>query len=204
MNRFVLISYKNSSLGNYFLQCAAKIEGVLAEQNPNAEIIILKNQNCSQLYLDEKLSQINSDSFLLAAYCHGLEDSFNSSSGTPFVKKGKNDYLFRNGFIFTNSCYSGAMLGPALIENRAELFVGFNDETFVELGYADIFADCDNFPLMLFLLKREFYEEKRAELLKTIKDFYNQQVDKLDHFAAGRLIDNRDSLVIYFSDTESV
>ncbi|MCW9133899.1 hypothetical protein OF830_24000 [Bacillus paramycoides] len=76
--------------------------------------------------LGERTSQL--DAVIISA--HGGEDSIlKPVSGGAFERAIKLDdaYLFRNKFVFANSCYAAQKFGPALVANGAFTFVGFND-----------------------------------------------------------------------------
>ncbi|MGX5497619.1 hypothetical protein ACWKT9_00130 [Bacillus wiedmannii] len=76
--------------------------------------------------LGERTSQL--DAVIISA--HGWGDSIlKPVSGGTFEKAIKLDdaYLFRNKFVFANSCYTAKEFGPALVANGAFTYVGFND-----------------------------------------------------------------------------
>ena len=203
MKTIILLYYEDVEVGDYFVKCAAYIKGYLEENYPEAKIKEIKDHLCNQLYVETQLSQANSEEFLFASYSHGSKDSLFGPQQTPFLKVDENDHLLKNGYVFSNSCFGGAELGPALIKKEAMLFVGFNEVTFVYLEYLDIFAACDNYPLLLFFIRGSFCKDEKAELEKKIKNFYNQQIDKVyakDIWAASRLEHNRNALVLYFKE----
>ena len=203
MKTIILLYYEDVVLGDYFVKCAAYIKGYLEENYPDAEIKEIKDHLCNQLYVETRLSRVNSEEFLFVSYCHGSKDSFYGPHQDPLIKVNENDHLLKNGFVFSNSCFSGAELGPALIKKGAMLFVGFNDRTDIYPGYSEIFAVCDNYPIILFFMRGGFCQNEKTELEKKIKNFYNQQIDKLYkkcYFAASRLEHNRNTLVLYFKE----
>ena len=206
MNPIILLYYKDEKLNDYFEKCAAYIKGYLKENYPDAEIVEINDQKCNPVYVEEKLSEINGREFLFASYCHGSRDSCNDPQGNPFIKVNENDHMLRDGLVFTNSCHSGAELGPALMEKGAFFFVGFDDIVSIYPDYTETFAACDNFPFLLYLME-DFTKNEKVEVERKIKNFYDQQIDKLlkkDVWAAKMLMTNRDSLVLYFSQEDKL
>ena len=203
MKTIILLYYEDVDVGDYFVKCAAYIKGYLEENYPDAKIKEIKDHLCNQLYVETQLSHVNSEEFLFASYCHGEKDSLYGPHKDPLIKVNENDHLLKNGYVFSNSCFSGADLGPAVIKKKAMLFVGFNDRVYIYPEFSGIFAACDNYPILLFFMRGSFCQDEKAELEKKIKNFYNQQIDKLYKkcmWAASRLEHNRNALVLCFKE----
>lgn len=87
--------------------------------------------------LSEKLSLVNSKSFLCCWFGHGTDESF-CMNDENIVTTIDNHYIFSNALIYTFSCLNGGTLADVLLSNNTKAFVGYNGNANCPYGIDDV------------------------------------------------------------------
>ncbi len=59
---------------------------------------------------------------------HGSEDSVFGQDGEILIKVGDNEYILKNSIVFSLSCSSAKVLGPASIKRGAKAYIGYKND----------------------------------------------------------------------------
>ncbi|PEY74454.1 hypothetical protein [Bacillus thuringiensis] len=97
------------------------------------------------------------DAVIISA--HGWEDSILKPFQGSFEKTITLEEapLFKNKFVFANSCYAAQKFGPALVDNGAFSFVGFND------SIGDVFLSSMEYKDSIEKIFKKIYTKSLAE-----------------------------------------
>ncbi len=189
---------KDEELGTYFQKCRDKllalVAGITDFSHASHDV---PSDRCNRQYLDIALERLKEIPFVITAYMHGKETQLTVNGGR-FIDVDDDNTFFRGAFFYTNSCSSGKVLGPKLIDQQCEVFIGFDQDVVVLRGdHENLSIDCDNCGIYAFLLQDitafEAYEQMRR--------YYLQKIDELrkvgDILTAGVLMATRESLVFH-------
>ena len=191
---FVSYYENDAKVRDYFAVCYENITEFISALNEfEIDAIKIENKNCNFAYIDKIFKDQKNKKFLFIGYSHGDVDSL-VFDGSAFIQHNLNDHYFDNSIFYTNSCLSARQLGDSIVKNGNSSFIGNVNKTWTFPPYNDIFINCENFAIKLFL---------KGEILKNAFDKmianYNAQIDYLDsidEIAASKLTINRDSLVL--------
>jgi len=142
--------------------------------------------------LSEKMSLVNSDSFMCCWYGHGKTDSFRIGS-EDVVTTTENYYVFSNALIYTFSCLNGNDLADALVANKAKAFVGYTDYANCPYGIDDVTKEIVMSFISSFLSGKTVNESKANLELSYNSAIYDES---LDPFQRQYFQENRDNLVV--------
>ena len=142
--------------------------------------------------LSEKMSLVNSDSFLCCWYGHGKADSFRIGI-EDVVTTTENYYVFSNALIYTFSCLNGNDLADALVANKAKAFVGYTNKANCPYGIDDITTEIVMSFISSFLSGKTVNESKADLELSYDNAIYD---DSLEPFQRQCFHKNRDNLII--------
>lgn len=192
-------------LGKYFENCKDDILAVIESENENGEIFeneLIKSTNCNRAYLDIYLERYKLIPFIWVAYMHGNERSI-SSNGSVFISSSDDITYFSNAFFYTNSCLSGKILGPELINQKCSVFIGYDDAIMAfKNDYQEVSRRCDNFGIIYFLTS----DATTYEAYEAMRNNYTLESNKILQFAdplsAGLLINAREALVFHGDKTK--
>lgn len=142
--------------------------------------------------LSEKLSLVNSDSFMCFWYGHGKSDSFRIG-GEDVVTTTENNYVFTNALIYTFSCLNGKDLADVLVANKAKAFVGYTNYANCPYGIDDVTTAIVMSFVSSFLHGKTVNEAKTDLELSYDNAIYDDALDALQRqlFQA-----NRDNLIV--------
>lgn len=142
--------------------------------------------------LSEKMSLVNSDSFMCLWYGHGKVDSFRIGNENV-VTTTENYYVFSNALIYTFSCLNGNDLADALVANKTKAFVGYTDYANCPYGIDDVTTEIVMSFISSFLSGKSVNESKADLELSYDNAIYDESLDALQRqlFQA-----NRDNLIV--------
>jgi hypothetical protein len=183
-------------LGLYFTNSKEDLEKFLADNHSDYSMHEIRSALCNEVYIEERISQINSSNFVFVAYSHGNEDSLIVKQDS-YVDLNKNSQLFVNSFFYSTACATGKKLGEDLIAKGCKAFIGYNQDIRVFLNeYQNIFINCDNQGIKMFILGMSI-----GEAFESMKNYYTQHIDRLnqlgDPIAASFLVASREALVFF-------
>jgi hypothetical protein len=200
----VIIAYDNQDaiLGDYFTACKDDILGFLKEQQtegfPLEIVVILDSSKCNAAYIDLKLAAYQNQPLLFIAYSHGLIHSL-LCNHQAYLDKDNLKLLFHS-FLYTNACSSASGLGT-MFQDQQGCFIGFDKEVkaFKESEMRKISINCDNCGIKHSIGKPE---TPISETYKAMKNYYSNQIDKLDDIGGDFLLmeelrNSRDALKLY-------
>lgn len=198
----VLAAFDESDikLGEYFKACKNDLLTIIKKELENGQnftTLEISSKNCHSAYFDIILSRYKEIPFLIVAYSHGNEKCL-TVNGVAYISAGNDNSFFQKSFFYTNSCLSGKILGPDLIEQNCKVFIGYEE---IVVAFKDerqdISIKCDNIGISMFLTG----EITAYEAYLKMKDYYTQSANKLlkfnDILASGLLINAREALVFY-------
>lgn len=163
-----------------------------SHEDIDAENHIYLSDTITKQNLSEKMSLVNSDSFMCFWYGHGMHDSFKIGNDN-IVTTTENYYLFSNALIYTFSCLNGNNLADALVANKAKAFVGYTDFANCPYGIDDVTTEIVMSFIFSFLGGKTVHEAK-----EDLETAYNHAVydESLDPFQRPLFQTNRDNLVV--------
>lgn len=197
INIVIAFDNQNTVLGKYFEDSQMDIRMVLDEQ-PHLLIsyTFLPTDHCNEVYLDETIPQLNSLPFIFIAYTHGTDNGLRCN-GSSFISK-HNCAHFKNSLFYSTACLIGKELGPELIKRGCKTFIGFKEESevFENAAFREIFLECDNYALKLFMISNSTI----GQSFDAMKKYYTDKIDRLmelgeDPVFISSLTANREALV---------
>jgi len=193
INTIIACDSTDVTLGDFFLACATHAKSIF-DKIP-IMVLEIHSQHLNEINIGLKVSSLNHQNFIFAAYSHGGEDCLVVGATDPYVSNVLNHTIFNNGFIYTFSCSSGKTLGALLVNQGAKLFIGYNKVIYVILSEVAIFVECANEGLRILA-----FGGSVGEALAGMTEKYNYYIDALyfkDFFTASTLMENRDALVAH-------
>jgi hypothetical protein len=190
---------KDSELGTFFQECKQDLVDFLerrrVDNGDDYTIDEIHTSRCNEVYIQERISSVNSNNFLFVAFSHGDEDCL-TASGTAYIHSDSNSHLFSNSFFYAVACSVGARLGQNLIERGCQVFIGYKEPFCILHQREHLAVNYANIGIKMFLSGHS-----AEEAFRLIERFYTQEIDKLvgfnDIIAAGVLMGNRSALVLY-------
>ena len=197
-NSVILVDDSEScDIANLFVMMKDSTAQLLEQYATSHEDIDAKNHvylsdTVTKQNLAEKMSLVNSDSFMCFWYGHGKHDSFKIGN-EDIVTTTENYYLFSNALIYTFSCLNGNDLADAIVTNKAKAFVGYTDYANCPYGIDDVTTEIVMSFISSFLDGKTVNEPK-----KHLESAYNQAVydESLDPLQRPLFQTNRDNLVV--------
>lgn len=186
---------KDSGLGDFFQRCKQDLLDYLEATNGGDYTVDeIHTGRCNEVYIQHRISSLNTNNFLFVAYSHGDADCL-TAGGAPYIHLDSNAHLFSNSFFYAVACSVGAHLGQNLIDRGCHVFIGYKDTFYFLNRQFELAIKCANIGIKMFLSGRSV-----GEAFGLVEKFYNQEIDKLvafnDIMAAGFLINNRNALVL--------
>lgn len=187
---------KDSGLGDFFLRCKQDLIDYLEANNGGGYTVDeIHTERCNEVYIQQRISVLNTNNFLFVAYSHGDTDCL-TVGGTAYIHLDSNAHLFSNSFFYAVACSVGARLGQNLIDRGCHVFIGYKDTFYILNRQLQLAINCANIGIKMFLSGRSV-----REAFELIEKFYNQEIDKLvafnDIMAAGMLASNKNALVLF-------
>lgn len=192
-----------SPLGSFFAMCQRDLCDFL---RTNFSPIQLASTDLKIDKLNLLLEAIDKP-FIFVLYAHGNKQSiFLRSSGEYIILADSNTSLFRDSFVYTWSCESGYALGPILIRDGAQLFVGYRDKVWVAIGrHIQVFVELANLVFKEFAAGNTI-QNSSLVLRNKFNLFIDQMVDLggFDILVANVLRHNRDSFTVIGNNSLSI
>jgi hypothetical protein len=163
-----------------------------SHENIDVENFIYMSDTITKQNLSEKMSFVNSNSFMCCWYGHGKVDSFGIGS-EDVVTTTENYYVFSNALIYTFSCLNGNDLADALVENKAKVFVGYTDYANCPYGIDDITTEIVMSFITSFFSGKTVNEAKADLELSYDNAIYDESLDALQRLLFQT---NRDNLIV--------
>lgn len=191
----ILFYYRNDlKLGDYFYNCADYAITLLNQKREIVQNYVVDHQ-CNSVYIDEVELPKHTEKSIFLIYSHGRINSFSKSDGVPFIQDTiSSDICLNEGLVYSNACSVGTKFGKELPLKNASFF-GYENDTIADLRYEKIFIECDNWGLHRLVQGDNLLESKSKAIEK-----FNENIDKVDFFAASSLREARDSIVVYGND----
>ena len=197
INIVIAFDNQNETLGQYFDNCQKDIAALLEEQKHLVKSFSsIPTPQCNAAYIDKNISLLNSSPFIFIAYTHGIDDGLRCS-GYSFVSM-DNCGHFSNSLFYSTACLIGKKLAPELISKGCKAFIGFKEESevFQNALYQQVFIDCDNYALKMFLTS----DTTLGQAFDSMKNHYTNKIDHLmelgeSTFFIATLVANREALV---------
>lgn len=189
---FIAIDEQDTELGFFINGCKEDFVEYFNTKNHNVNYIHSRILNPA--YLEHSLTRV--EPFIFVAYSHGENHRLISSQG-EYISTTCNNTLFNNSFFYTVSCLTANELGENLISNNCKSYYGYKSLFNIYSGFNQ-FSHCANLGLILFL-----EGISTVEVLKQMKDNYNEKIDELynNHFFQASLLrENRDGLIYLGED----
>ena len=184
-------------IANLFVMMKDSTTQILEQYATSHEDIDAENQiylsdTVTKQNLSEKMSLVNSDSFMCFWYGHGMHDSFKIGNDN-IVTTTENYYLFSNALIYTFSCLNGNNLADALVANKAKAFVGYTDYANCPYGIDDVTTQ-----IVMSFISSILGGKSVSEAKEDLEYAYNQAIydESLDPLQRPLFQMNRDNLVV--------
>lgn len=165
---------------------------VKSHEGIDAEYHIYLSDTVTKQNLSERMSLVNSDSFLCCWYGHGKADSFKIGNENV-VTTTENYYVFSNALIYTFSCLNGNDLADALVANKTKAFVGYTDNANCPYGIDDVTTEIVMSFISSFLSGKTVNESKADLELSYENAIYSES---LEPFQRQSFQTNRDNLIV--------
>ena len=163
-----------------------------SHEDIDSENYIYLSDTVTKQNLAEKMSLVNSDSFMCFWYGHGKHNSFKIGN-VDIVTTTENYYLFSNALIYTFSCLNGNDLADAIVTNKAKAFVGYTGYANCPYGIDDVTTEIVMSFISAFLSGKTVNESKADLELSYDNAIYNESLDVLQRQLFQT---NRDNLVV--------
>lgn len=163
-----------------------------SHENIGAENHIYLSDTVTKQNLSEKMSLVNSDSFMCFWYGHGKHDSFRIGN-EEIVTTTNNYYLFSNALIYSFSCLNGNDLADTIVNNKAKAFVGYTDYANCPYGIDDVTTEIVMSFISSFLSGKSVYEAKEDLVTAYSHAIYDESLDPIQRH---KFQTNRDNLVV--------
>ena len=163
-----------------------------SHEDIDAKNYIFLSNTINKQSLSERMSLVNSDSFMCCWFGHGKIDSFRIGS-EDLVTTTENYYVFSNALIYTFSCLNGKDLADVLVANNAKAFVGYSDYANCPYGIDDVTSEIVKSFISSFLSGKTV-DESKADLELTYDNaIYDESLDPLQRHLFQN---NRDNLIV--------
>lgn len=193
----VNIAYDNKDfvLGDFFQRCKQDLIDYLEATNGGDYTVDeINTGRCNEVYIQHRISSLNTNNFLFVAYSHGDADCL-TAGGAAYIHLDSNAHLFSNSLFYAVACSVGARLGQHLIDSGCHVFIGYKDTFYFLNRQLELAVNCANIGIKMFLLGKNV-----GEAFRLVENFYDREIDKLmafnDIMAAGFLTRNRNALVL--------
>jgi len=193
----IIVAYdeQDSAIGYYCLECKNDLAALIDENANFLTVDYINSRICNHAYITIKLENIDFDNFIFVAYSHGEKSGKSLLCNGSAYLDASNVHLFKNSLVYSMACATGKRLGHDLINQGCLAFIGFNDVVEVVQEYSDIIRRCENWALIMFLLK----DIALVAAFDDMKREFTRQIDILEESDFGSsswLIGNRDALVL--------
>lgn len=189
-------------LGDFFRKCSESLKSLISEYQFN--LSELDSTLINEKNIQDECSKVNSMSYFLITYSHGLEDSLLHEYKAKKYISVDNLSSFKNSFFYTWSCSSGLKLGIELHKLGNVIFFGYTDEVIgISTGnYMDLFIECANEGIRLFLNGYTIEDSYYGMLELYKKSIFELSKSRFDSLAASMLGRNRRALIHYADGLE--
>lgn len=110
----------------------------------------LDEKNANRKNLESYIKKLKPELIILNG--HGSEDSVLGQGGDILIKVGENEYILKGSVVFSLSCSSAKVLGPASTKKGAKAYIGYTQD-FI-FAYTDgYFTKAEQDPLAKLFLE---------------------------------------------------
>jgi hypothetical protein len=185
-------------LGYFFAACATHIKSHLGT-DPRLNLTEVVSEQIEAGAVQDILIKVKEKSYIVIVYSHGLEDKlFIAKSGFTFLSSNENSHLLENSLFYSWACLCGLNFGPSIISKGSKGFIGYNKTVWAGSLYIDIFIECANYGLLLFIQGATIEQS-----FLSMKDKYIEKTDELsdiDFWASSFLERNKNALIPLYSN----
>lgn len=86
----------------------------------------LEQERANRKELESVINKLSPEVVILNG--HGAADTILGQDHKILIKAGENEYLLKNSIVFSLSCSSAKILGPAGIKAGARAYIGYNED----------------------------------------------------------------------------
>ena len=201
MNKILItVDENDTKLGSFFYKCREYAESTL-NNDTSIDITTLNSSRLkNSVFINMEIEKLNKNPFILLSFSHGNENELLAEDNC-YISTNESLKQFTDSFIYNFACLTGVSLGKKLVKEGAKCFVGHNKQI-----YAQQRKNLqDDFTKPVFCFMDSFFKgENISTCIEKTKELYNQEIDEYygtSMLLASALMDNRDSLVCYGSDS---
>lgn len=92
----------------------------------SSSVVDLDQKRASRKELESVVRKLNPEIIILNG--HGTGDSILGQDNEVLIKVGENEYILKNSVVFSLSCSSAKVLGPASIKVGAKAYIGYKED----------------------------------------------------------------------------
>ncbi len=203
----VIIAYDNNDadLGIFFELCKNDCITIINSVESNLARVRFSDVpslQCSHAYLTINKSHLLNQPFITIVFTHGNNDSV-VVNGNSFINANDDNSFFSQSFFYTNSCSTGKILGPKLIEQECRVFIGYSEKIYsFKNEYSDISLKCDTIGITSFLTEDITAYDAYQNMIKLYTQESRKMQNNFDVLAAGLMIEAREALT-FLGDKEA-
>lgn len=102
------------------------LEVVKHARAKSTSVADLDQKRANRKDLESVIRKLNPEIIILNG--HGAEDSILGQDNEVLIKVGENEYILKNSIVFSLSCSSAKVLGPASIKAGAKAYIGYRKD----------------------------------------------------------------------------
>ena len=199
INKVIVYDDNDFELGDYF-----EISYLDITNNVSLLDYVITNSvdgmTCSINYINNLLTSFNQNPSVFVGISHGNEDEMVMNNCGAYVNS-TNAHNFVNSLVFSATCRSAINLGPLLLSNGCNSFIGFIDDALATYEeFYHLYTACENYCIKEFLNTEKSLQTTFDEMM----DYFDNQINLLfdgnddEVLVAMELQSNKDNLVFIF------
>lgn len=102
------------------------LEVVKHARNKSNSVVDLDKKRANRKELESVIKKLNPEIVIFNG--HGKEDTIFGQDNEVLIKVGENEYILKNSIVFSLSCSSAKVLGPASIKAGARAYIGYKED----------------------------------------------------------------------------
>lgn len=197
INKVIVYDDNDFELGDYF-------ETSYLDISNNVSLLdyVITNSvdgmTCSINYVNNLMTSFNQNPSVFVGLSHGNEDEMVMNNCGAYVNS-TNAHNFVNSLVFSATCRSAINLGPLLLLNGCNSFIGFIDDALATYEeFYHLYSACENYCIKEFLNTEKSLQTTFDEMM----DYFDNQINLLfegsddEVLVAMELQSNKDNLVL--------
>lgn len=197
INKIIVYDDNDFDLGEYFENSFQDINDNISKLN-YVSTNTVDGVTCTMPYVNNLLCAINTGPSIFIGLSHGNDEEMVMNNCGAYVNA-TNAHNFTNSLVFSATCRSAKKLGPLLLSNGCNSFIGFIDDALCTYDeFFHIYIACENYCIKEFINTEKSLQTTYDEMM----DYFDEQINSLfdgdgDEVLVGmELQSNKDCLVL--------